>query len=485
MLPTTRRGFDKGSSRPNLLVFFARRYAVFILVAFALLFLLARIWRAAPLAAAPLPLQPNENALLPAPLPPLYSAYHFDELRLPQHHWERKKPAPTESFFYVAGHARGTGWGNGMEEYLLNAYIAYKAGRSFVFSNYTWNADGSLYSDYNGKKIPSTIPYSAIVRGYFTGDPLPAGNHAPQAVSREYYQKLCPKPKVYIREDVHDHISSENNAKQITDGWVAKLKSTEDPCVQTALGSGQLFNYMVFGDKYAMHDIWDEFTSSPIVTHFRWSPLVELAYDNNRELFKSSDTVEPYYASLNTPTNRERYPEIPGLLALHVRRGDFEEHCIHIGNWSSDYVAVNNLPGMADQFIVPSHEGWGWNTPENHAIYRKHCYPSVDEIVQRVREVRRTPAGKGLRRAFIMTNGSPEYVMELKLALWHDGDWELITSSRDLVLNWEQKYIAQAVDMLVGQRAQVLIGNGFSTMTSNMVMMRMVNGFPVESTRFF
>lgn len=35
----------------------------------------------------------------------------------------------------------------------------------FVFSNYTWNPDGSKYSDYNGKKIPSLVPFSALIAG--------------------------------------------------------------------------------------------------------------------------------------------------------------------------------------------------------------------------------------------------------------------------------------------------------------------------------
>ncbi len=45
----------------------------------------------------------------------------------------------------------------------LNAH-SYPSGR-FVFSNYTWNPDGSKYSDYNGKKIPSLIPYSVMIAG--------------------------------------------------------------------------------------------------------------------------------------------------------------------------------------------------------------------------------------------------------------------------------------------------------------------------------
>ncbi|TCD62115.1 hypothetical protein EIP91_007469, partial [Steccherinum ochraceum] len=63
--------------------------------------------------------------------------------------------------------------------------------------------------------------------------------------------------------------------------------------------------------------------------------------------------------------------------------------------------------------------------------------------------------------------------------------WEKIATRRDLTLDWEQTFVSQAVDMLVGQRAQVLIGNGFSSMTSNIVTLRMANGFPPASNRFW
>ena len=36
-------------------------------------------------------------------------------------------------------------------------------------------------------------------------------------------------------------------------------------------------------------------------------------------------------------------------------------------------------------------------------------------------------------------------------------------NSRDLELDSEQQYVAQGVDMLIGQRAQVIIGNGVSS----------------------
>lgn len=129
--------------------------------------------------------------------------------------------------------------------------------------------------------------------------------------------------------------------------------------------------------------------------------------------------------------------------------------------------------------------------PDREANYLSRCYPSISGIVQRVREVRwEYPR---LRRVYVMTNGPGEWVGELKKELMRDseghegvfvemdreerrrlrekekegksrdgdeedeeeveeeeieresvGPWEAVFSSRDLVLDWEQKYVAQS-----------------------------------------
>lgn len=59
-----------------------------------------------------------------------------------------------------------------------------------------------------------------------------------------------------------------------------------------------------------------------------------------------------------------------------------------------------------------------------------------------------------------MTNARGAWLAELREALWSAHKWEGLATSRDLELDWEQKYVAQAVDMHVAQRAEVFIGNG-------------------------
>ena len=82
--------------------------------------------------------------------------------------------------------------------------------------------------------------------------------------------------------------------------------------------------------------------------------------------------------------------------------------------------------------------------------------------MRRVAEIARTDAARGVESVYVMTNGERPWVEDLKEALRRTGRFRSVASSRDLVLNWEQKYVAQAVDMLVAQRAQVFIGNGVS-----------------------
>ncbi|KAI0668526.1 hypothetical protein C8Q78DRAFT_1098866 [Trametes maxima] len=423
-------------------------------------------------------------------LPPLYERYHKDEHQLPQHLWNSPAPYATEpKYFWVSGHSRGVGWGNVLQEIILNAHLAYKAKRAFVFYNYTWNDDGSDYSNYNGKPIPSRIPLSALIRGPIAGGTFPPGDPSPLAISEEYWHATCEhRKRIILRGEVHGNLSSWYTSA-IVDGWVQKLDSIEEPCVEAGSDGGALFDWMTFGDKDSMHALWPDISRSPILTHFFWSPLVERAFDTNRAAISPSAASAPALSSLPlTTTSAQRYTEIPGLLVLHIRRGDYEAHCTHLAKWSSTFLAFNALPPLPDRFAPPAGGGWGENTAGNYAVYRGRCFPSVAQIVRRVREVVRADsdvAGRGVESVYVMTNGEASWVVELKEALARTGRFKSVASSRDVVLDGEQKYVAQAVDMLVGQRAQVFIGNGWSSLTGNIVLMRLANGFRGESTRFW
>ncbi|KAI1785377.1 hypothetical protein LXA43DRAFT_144063 [Ganoderma leucocontextum] len=429
-------------------------------------------------------------------LPPLYSHYHDRELRLPQQRWNRTEPEEHEKYFYVSGFRIDVGWGNAFQELLFNAYSTYRLGRTFVFANYTWSDDGSLYTHSFGRTIPSQIPYTALIRGPIVGESWGTGyEHVPSAVTKTYFDHICPSKSELVRERVHSDLVSAGNTETIIGAWSKATNNVTDPCLQTQKSSGQIFDHWeTFGVPGNLASIWPDLISTPLLTRFAWSSLVELAFDTNRDLFlpPSSLASMPHLSSLPyntsaptaTTTNAGRYPFIPGLMAIHVRRGDYADHCKFLARLGDPFVSVNSFPSLPDASVGKFSDKWR-GTPAEVAAHRRRCHPSIPEIVAKVLEVRATAAGAGVRGLHIMTNGKPPYIANLKRALWDAAEWDSISSSRDLVLNWEQKFVAQAVDVLVAQRAQVLIGNGFSTLTSNAVIMRLANNFSAESTRFW
>lgn len=209
-------------------------------------------------------------------------------------------------------------------------------------------------------------------------------------------------------------------------------------------------------------DVIPEFFKSPIVTEFRWSPLIEGIVRQNSEHF-APDGLQ------HLPSGNDTYPIIEGLLVMHIRRGDFEEHCKYLAGQNETFTAFNQIQGITDRFKVPPRDPDGHLTNEGARAYQKACYPTLHDIAHRVEEIRTSDSGKKLKNIYIMTNGKQEWVAKLKEAFLVAYHWDNIASSRDLELNDEQRYVVQAADMLIGQRADVFIGNGVSRIKKHVV----------------
>ena len=86
----------------------------------------------------------------------------------------------------------------------------------------------------------------------------------------------------------------------------------------------------------------------------------------------------------------------------------------------------------------------------------KNLHPDLAYPIQR----------RKLTHIHIMTNAEPDFLTSLLAALYSHaspaGRWEGITSGTDLELSLAQSYVEQAVDMAIGERAGVFIGNGVS-----------------------
>ncbi|THV05877.1 hypothetical protein K435DRAFT_646473, partial [Dendrothele bispora CBS 962.96] len=417
--------------------------------------------------------------------PPLYEEWHKQEQKLPQHDLTLPPPEGRMSkFLFMGGHVHGVGWGNVLQEMVLNAHLAHLTKRSFVFYNYTWDTRESDYSDYNGKTIPSRVPVSVMLSGPLVGGSFPEhDNHgSPRAVSEAHFRGVCPKSHTRylnseeIKPGILNKLERSYDGIGYINGWADYIKSEgikEERCLEFEPGKGQLFDIWLFGGEHLL-SLWPSLRESPILKQFGFSPLILSAYLANKD--QQGDA-----------TSLSEAKPIPGLLTLHIRRGDYKDHCGHLSKWSSTFTGFNSFPEFPDKFNVPA-GGFTESEEERKEIYAPRCYPSIEDIVKKVRQViRETKGPVPLKRIFVMSNGPREWLQELKVALMEDAalPWEAIHTSRDLTLTWEQKYVAQAVDMYIAARSQVFVGNGFSSLTGMIMMLRMAHGTDSKNSRLW
>ncbi|KIJ67462.1 hypothetical protein HYDPIDRAFT_127451 [Hydnomerulius pinastri MD-312] len=402
--------------------------------------------------------------------PPLYQHFREREDNLP--HYAAYEQSSTIKYLWTPNHPRHVGWGNNMQDYVTSALLAYAANRSFVFDDYAWEPTGSQYSYFGGKLIPSRIPLSAILEGPIVGGELSEGDSAPRAVSEAFFHRICPNPTIVFPSDVN--YDGDATVETIIHNWVEYLNSIEDPCVQFSNEEWQVLGVGWYSDKNRMLHGWPRFAKSPLLAQWGWSPLVREAFLKNLLLLFPSTMKSVAEGSLPDILSDTYTQPIPGLLVMHVRRGDFVDHCRHLNKVHYDWHAFNSFPEFLDK--IDASADLETNTP--------HCYPTITQMVEKVNQVK-AESTVPLTDIYIMTNGAPSWVEDLKRALHEAGEWEHIGSSRELALSWEQKFIVQALDMFVAQRAQVIIGNGWSSLTSNIVMLRMARGLPTESNRFW
>jgi hypothetical protein len=305
----------------------------------------------------------------------------------------------------------------------------------------------------------------------------------PRAVSLDYFNEACPKEDRYILSgnDVKQGLPWDPPAKMLFNALLEKVYATDARCIEIPRGTDQIFDYMyvvyvtrcayrlndgfhrLFGSDRAL-GLWPELRKSPIFTKFRWSPLIHAAYKTNKHFFEIQQSflaalyapIAKHFAKIFKPKDPPYppYDTLDGLLVMHIRRGDFDEHCWNFVKHSSGYNGYNSFKELPDHFTIPS----GGSEEERGDLYFPHCYPNITHIVDRVMDVRQKV--KGLRKAYIMTNGKGAWLGDLISALQKAGEWDQVATSRDLSLSWEQKPVSQALDMFVAQRAAAFIGNG-------------------------
>jgi hypothetical protein len=75
--------------------------------------------------------------------------------------------------------------------------------------------------------------------GPIIGEAYPAADKVPRAVSREFFDRVCPNPTILLSQEVN----TDEGGDETTRRWMQKLNSIEDPCIEIGLDSAsQIFN---------------------------------------------------------------------------------------------------------------------------------------------------------------------------------------------------------------------------------------------------
>ncbi|KAJ8087492.1 hypothetical protein PM082_006323 [Marasmius tenuissimus] len=411
-------------------------------------------------------------------IPPTFDDIRQYERDLPQHNLTEAlydtslNPPGKRRYLRVEGSVSGVGLNNVLQQLLHLSFLAHKSGRAFVFEDYTWSHLPYPYTIDEFKLRPARLPINAIVSGASSGGVLSTSRSASQrSVSLEFFHGICPPgDRVVISTADAPREAAVSSGVEIIDWWLKRLHDVEEEqCVVIQSAKRQVFTWIYFGSSLPL-SILPSLISSPTITHFLWSPLVMSAVARNFALLQPSDAGSLLDAGIGTLSTLE------GLVAVHLRRGDFPVHCDYLRTQRETFSAFNKHEKLPDRFDLPP-------LPDSDAsikYYQEHCFPDIEQIVAKLNQVRQD--NPSLRRVFLLSNGSRWWLYRLSNKLRDDG-WADIMNTNDLYLDSAQKQVSVAVDMVIAEKAEVFVGNGFSSLSSNVILLRIAKGMKPESNR--
>ncbi|KAJ7909103.1 hypothetical protein B0H13DRAFT_2192958 [Mycena leptocephala] len=412
--------------------------------------------------------------------PPKYQALREWEAALPQHSLSLTFPeGKTGRYVKFSNQANFLGWNNCFNEVLMNAHLAYISGRAYVFQEYRWAHDhyASTWPKDTWLAMNPQTPLNAIVSGPVAGGPFEPDNPAPRAISENWFDVVCPpNERRYINtRDVKRPVSEAPGIDVLTH-WQKLLRAVPERCVEIVSAEEdpwpQTFDLPLWSSPRIL-TLWDSFSSSPISRLLHASPIVRAAIASNTHRFLPWVSL-PLHLTPPDPFAR--------MLALHLRRGDYEAHCGWLAYLNTRFYSWNLFPHLYDRFVPEP------DVPGKDERFFARCLPDQAGVVRKAAEVRRDYLAHAIQSnatldvLYILTNEKSVWITALKKMLHEDG-WK-VTTSQDLVLDAEQTEVSMAVDMEIGRRAAVFVGNGWSSFTSNIVYQRLLDKRDPVTIRF-
>ncbi|KIY53090.1 hypothetical protein FISHEDRAFT_69230 [Fistulina hepatica ATCC 64428] len=330
---------------------------------------------------------------------------------------------------------QGAGFNNQFQEIVLFHHLALTSGRTYVYQPFVWRPRGQS----------ALVPLSAFLRGVTN-----------TSVSSDLFGEICP-------EDARAHI--EIGAEVHEDRWAQALDmlNTSEPCIVVD-------NWILDWDfltSPALINAWPTF-SAYLHEKFTWSTSVDTIVDRTK-------------SQLRLRTFSEEDPTRLPYMALHLRRGDFSSHCIELAESQAGFTTWATLPSLSRVVYPPA-----LNVEEPSSI-ETHCYPSLRRILDIIdMHARARPHIRALHVLHDAAWDHPlvylQYV-KIKEAVmsaartravgWSNGPMVQVTGSQDVPIYWGESDFRVAVDVELARQATVFIGNGYSSLSTQVLALRL------------
>ncbi|CAA7260580.1 unnamed protein product [Cyclocybe aegerita] len=330
---------------------------------------------------------------------------------------------------------QGAGFNNQAQEILLYHHLALQTSRIYVYQPFIWRPRGEK----------AEVPLSAFLRGPTEG-----------TISDSAFDEVCPPEDVVRVKLVTNTESQWEHAKSIL--------NSNDRCIVV---EDWLFNWNYLAST-GIHDIWPSFQKY-LANHFKWSDNVLAIVDRTQ--------TKLGLKSRGAPSSSQGSPYI----AVHLRRGDFEDHCKYLNTTHQGFTTWGSLPLLRPATYPPA-----LNTTDAASIM-EHCYPSLHRILDAISKQARSRGN--VRAIHILHDGAWDhptvYLQFYKLSQaltnerwttqhgWVGGPMLRVTQSADVPMERGERDWRVCVDVELARRAEVFIGNGYSSLSTQVVALRL------------
>ncbi|TFL07545.1 hypothetical protein BDV98DRAFT_647105 [Pterulicium gracile] len=340
--------------------------------------------------------------------------------------------ANDQAKFVVFRQLQGAGFNNQAQEILLFHHLALTSNRTYVYQPLVWRPRGEK----------ATVPLSAFLYGV-TDSSVPFAG----------FEDACPPESI-------SHIRLRTKGVTHAALWTRALALLQSPA-RCIVVDDWILNWSYLASS-AIPAIWPSF-SQYLSSQFAWSPrILEIS---NRT-----------YHTLNL---RPNHLDIPGdrYLAVHFRRGDFEDHCRILSERQTGFTTWAVLPELQSAILSPPLD------TANGSSVMEHCYPSIERVIAAIKmQTERHPLTTAVH---VLHDGAWDHPTvyylthrlgsELKAQSlgWVGSPIARVTHSGQVPLQWGEADWAVAVDLEIARRADGFIGNGYSSFSTQAIALRL------------